>query len=175
MEALPAGFIPMVETAQMTASLRMAYSPLVGTEDATVDDKGRLRLSQKKQDRLGMKFVAYQNPLGCLVLFPSAVWEERLAEMLAKPAGDLDRVIATRQSGAMAEDDMRCDAQGRFVIPQRFRDDLQLKGDVVVVGGVDRVEIWPKKAHQKFAADVKAKAEEMREMAINATVNSQLL
>lgn len=159
----------------MSASTRMAFSPLVGTEDASVDDKGRIRLSQKKQDRLGNKFVAYQSPLGCLVLFPAAVWEERLSEMLAKPAGDLDRVIATRQLGAMAEDEMRCDVQGRFVIPQRFRDDMKLKGDVVVVGGVDRVEIWPKKAHEKFDADVKAKAEEMREMAINAAVSSQLI
>jgi DNA-binding transcriptional regulator/RsmH inhibitor MraZ len=103
------------------------------------------------------------------------VWEERLGEMLAKPAGDLDRVVATRHMGAMAEDDMRCDAQGRFVIPQRFRDDLKLKGEVVVVGGVDRVEIWPKKAHEKFAADVKAKAEEMRAMAIDAAVSPQLI
>jgi DNA-binding transcriptional regulator/RsmH inhibitor MraZ len=46
---------------------------------------------------------------------------------------------------------------------------------VVVVGGVDRVEVWPKKAHEKFDADVKAKAEEMREMAINAAVSSQLI
>lgn len=159
----------------MTASTRMAFSPLVGTEEATVDDKGRVRLSQKKQDRLGGRFVGYQSPLGCLVLFPSAVFEERLADLLTKPSGDLDRVIATRQLGAMAEDDLRCDAQGRFVIPMRFRQSLGLKDEVVLVGGVDRVEVWSKKAHEKFQADVAATAEEMREMAIRAAVSSQLL
>jgi len=159
----------------MTASNRMALTPLDGTEPATVDDKGRLRLGQKKQDRLGLKFAAYQSPLGCLVLFPEGVWQERLAEMLAKPAGDLDRVIATRQLGAMSEDDLRCDAQGRFVIPQRFRESLKLAGEVMIVGGVDRVEIWPKAAHEKFRQDLETTAQEMREMAIRAAVSSQLL
>ena len=159
----------------MSASTRMAFTPLMNTEDASVDDKGRVRLSQKKQDRLGIKFIAYQSPLGCLVLYPTAVWEERLIDVMSMPAGDLERVMATRQLGAMGEDELRCDAQGRFVIPQRFRDELDLKGDVVIVGGIDRVEIWPKKVHEKFAADVEAKAEELREMAINAAVSSHLI
>jgi len=165
----------MTEVAQMTASGRMALAPLDGTEPGTVDVKGRIRLSQKKQDRLGLKFAAYQSPLGCLVLFPEAVWQERLAEVLAKPAGDLDRVIGSRQLGAMSEDDLRCDAQGRFVIPQRFREDMKLGDEVVIVGGVDRVEIWPKETHKKFKEDLEATAEEMREMAIRAAVNSQLM
>lgn len=159
----------------MSASSRMAFAPLDGTEPATVDGKGRVRLSLKKKLRLGGTFAGYQSPLGCLVLFPLAVWQERLAEVLEKPAGDLDRVIVTRQLGAMSEDDLHCDDTGRFVIPERFRTDLNLTGEVMIVGGVDRVEIWPKATHEKFKKDLEATAEEMREMAIRAAVTSQLL
>jgi MraZ protein len=165
----------MTELAQMSASSRMALSPLDGTEPATVDEKGRVRLSQKKQERLGLRFAGYQSPLGCLVLYPLPVWQEKLVEILEKPAGDVDRTIVSRQLGAMSDDELRCDAQGRFVIPQRFRDDLKLTGDVVIVGATDRAEIWPKVAHDKFKKEIEAKAQEMREMAVEAVVSSQLL
>ena len=165
----------MTELAQMSASSRMALSPLDGTEPATVDEKGRVRLSQKKQERLGMRFAGYQSPLGCLVLYPLPVWQEKLVEALGKPAGEMDRTMVSRQLGAMSDDELRCDAQGRFVIPQRFRDDLGLKGEVVIVGATDRAEIWPKGAHEKFKKEIEDKAKEMREMAVQAVVSSQLL
>ena len=153
----------------------MATSPLDGSEPATVDDKGRVRLSQKKQERLGLRFAGYLSPLGCLVLYPSTVWAEKWEEVLQKPSGELERTMVSRQLGANSDDDLRLDAQGRFVIPQRFRDDLKLTGDVIVVGGGDRVEIWPKAAHDQFKKEIEAKKKEMREMAINAVVASELL
>src|SRR5438477_6389715 len=102
------------------ASQEMALEPLIGTEEAVVDDKGRVRLSIRKQDRLGPKFVLFHDPVGCLCAFPLKVWRQKLFEVLSRPASAFDREIELRDLGAMAEDENSADAQGRFVIPQRF-------------------------------------------------------
>jgi len=38
--------------------------------------------------------------------------------------------------------EVRPDSQGRITIPQRLRDFAQLDRDAVVVGNIDRIEIW---------------------------------
>jgi DNA-binding transcriptional regulator/RsmH inhibitor MraZ len=76
------------------------------------------------------------------------------------------RDIETRDIGAMAEDEIMLDGQGRFVIPQRFREgDPKLGREVVLVGAVDRIEIWRKDDYKKFMVAKRAYAKERREMA----------
>jgi MraZ protein len=148
-----------------TPSQQMAIEPIVGTEDATVDEKGRVRLSVKKQDRLGRNFVLLRDPVGCLMAIPQRIWRQKLGEILTRPASAIERDIELRDIGSQAEDDVNFDAQGRFVIPQRFRTDLNLTKDVVLVGAIDRVEIWSKDEYGKFS-EAKAKfAKTRREMA----------
>ncbi|HET6643938.1 MAG TPA: hypothetical protein VFG65_00400 [Fimbriimonadales bacterium] len=148
------------------ASQEMALEPLVGTEDATVDEKGRIRLSTKKQERLGQGFALYSDPIGCLLAFPKKVWRQKLYEILSQPASMFSRDIETRDIGAMAEDEIMLDGQGRFVIPQRFREgDPKLGREVVLVGAVDRIEIWRKDDYKKFMVAKRAYAKERREMA----------
>lgn len=147
------------------ASQEMAYEPLIGTEEAVVDDKGRVRLSTKKQERLGQKFVLFQDPIGCLSAVPLKIWQQRLYEILSKPASGIERDVALRDLGALAEDENSFDAQGRFVIPQRFRKSLDLNSEVVVVGSIDRIEIWNKGEYNKFMSAKKQSAAARRELA----------
>jgi len=128
------------------------YAPLVGKEEAVVDDKGRLRLSVKKVDRLGQPFVAHADAMGCLVLYPLPTWRARLKAVLSRPAGDWQRDFALHDLCAMAEDDIKCDQQGRFVIPQRFRESLNLTGEVIVVGCGDCVQVWKKSTYEDLAS-----------------------
>jgi MraZ protein len=138
-----------------TASHEMAQEPLVGTEEANVDEKGRIRLSVKKQDRLGRNFVLVQDAVGCLIAYPQKIWRQKLHEIMSRPASAFEREVETRDLGGMSEDDINCDAQGRFVIPVRFRDSLHIGKEVVLVGAIDRVEVWPKTEFAKFT-DAKA-------------------
>lgn len=128
------------------------YAPLVGKEEAVVDEKGRLRLSVKKLDRLGQPFVVHADPMGCLALYPLPTWRARLRSVLTRPAGDWDRDFALHDLCAMAEDDVKCDQQGRFVIPQRFRESLKLTGEVVVLGCGDYVQVWKKAVYEGLAS-----------------------
>lgn len=146
-------------------SQEMAMEPLVGTEEANVDEKGRVRLSAKKQQRLGQGFVLFHDPVGCLSAVPAKIWRQRLYEVLTQPASAIERDIATRDLGSWAEDDINTDAQGRFVIPHRFREALGLNKEVVLVGAIDRVEIWAKPEYEKFAKAKLQHARARREMA----------
>ena len=50
--------------------------PLIGREEATIDDKGRILVSKKKRDRLGENFVIALGTCGCLVAYPEASWQK---------------------------------------------------------------------------------------------------
>jgi MraZ protein len=45
-----------------------------------------------------------------------------------------------------------CDKVGRFMIPQHLKDAAKIKSEVVLVGIIDRIEIWSKEAHQNEMA-----------------------
>ena len=139
-------------TDRQVGSQGFAFQPLVGMEEAVVDDKGRVRLSTKKLDRLGQPFVLHADPLGCLVLYPRNTWHERLLRVMERPAGDWERDFELHDLCAMAEDDVKCDGQGRFVIPQRFRDRIGPKSEVVILGCGDHVQIWTKSEYETLAA-----------------------
>lgn len=148
-----------------SASQEMAIEPLIGTDESSVDDKGRLRLPNKKADRLGRNFVLWHDPVGCLVAYPLRIWRQKAQEILSKPASSFDREVLLRDMGAGAEDENNCDAQGRIVIPKRFRTALGLEGEVVLVGAIDRMEIWPKADFEKFTAERLKHTKSLRQMA----------
>lgn len=62
-----------------------------------------------------------------------------------------DRRVFLRQLHSRAEHGV-CDRQGRLVLPEHFCKDLELKGEVALVGGRSRFEIWNlqkwKRAHE---------------------------
>lgn len=148
----------------------MAHDPLIGAEEATVDEKGRVRLSKKKQDRLGNNFVAWLDPIGCIALYPKTVWQEKIHELLSLPPSSVEREMALRDLGSNAVDEMNCDPQGRFVIPIRYRNELNLNGDVVIAGCVDRCELWQKEEFEKFLVAKKEHAKTRRELAERGTM-----
>ena len=45
------------------------------------------------------------------------------------------------------------DAQGRFVLPQWLRESANLKGEIVLNGAGDRLEIWNAEEYRKFEAN----------------------
>jgi MraZ protein len=130
----------------------------MGTYTPKLDDKGRLFLPAKFRDRLAEGVVVTQGQENCLVVWPTDVFmaEARRAQatpMTNRGARDYARVLF---AGA---DEGSLDKQGRIGIPANLREYAGLDKDVVVIGVMDRIEIWdPAKwgdysagAQQKFA------------------------
>lgn len=118
------------------------FKPLIGTDEATIDDKGRILFGKKKRERLGESFTVALGSVGCLVAYPQAVWEDMLTNILSHNNINQGREQYTRLILGTADDEIKFDSQGRVVIPKELRDLAQLKDKVKIIGCGDRVEIW---------------------------------
>jgi MraZ protein len=86
---------------------------------------------------------------GCLFCFPRAEWEERAAEVRAAPLSDTEGRAYGRMFFGNAES-VELDSQGRLVVPNRLRQQVGIAKEVVVVGVMDRMEIWDRGAHERY-------------------------
>lgn len=112
----------------------------VGTFEHSLDDKGRVVLPSTFRDRLAVKgFLSqFDRCLGLWTEEGFADVAQRLTERIR--AGEAPQE-AMRAFAANAHE-VRPDSQGRITIPQRLRDFAGLERDAVVIGAIDRVEIW---------------------------------
>ena len=113
----------------------------MGTYTPKLDEKGRLFLPAKFRDRLAEGLVVTQGQENCLVVWPTDVFMEEARRAQATPmtvrgARDYARVLF---AGA---DEGSLDKQGRIGIPAPLREYAALERDVVVIGVMDRIEIW---------------------------------
>jgi MraZ protein len=112
----------------------------------TVDEKGRLMIpapfreifSTQYSSRLYITNAAFDH---CLHVYPHEEWaklEEKvrtLPKMLEEVRFFMRRVIASAQECSF-------DKQGRLLIPAAHREDAGIRADVVIVGQIDKIELW---------------------------------
>ena len=113
----------------------------MGQYNHSVDAKGRLIVPVKFREQLGEDFVVTKGLDGCLFVYPNEEWisiESHFREMplTTKDARKFSRFFFA--GAAQCE----VDKQGRILIPAVLREFAQLKKDVVLVGVLNRIEIW---------------------------------
>src|SRR3954451_3341438 len=113
----------------------------MGTYTPKLDDKGRLILPAKFRDRLAEGLVVTQGQEKCLDLFPTDVFMEEADRARGKGMASRSGRAQIRMLFASAEE-VAPDKQGRIPIPGPLREYAALTRDVVVIGAMDRVEIW---------------------------------
>lgn len=131
------------------------FKPLMGTDEATIDDKGRLLVGKKKRDRLGKDFVFAISENGVLAAYPIATWNALCGVLGDIKPTNQGRQIYARMIMGSAEDDMNFDQQGRVVIPLKLRELCKLGDKVVLVGAYDRLEIWSQTQWERYNDDPK--------------------
>lgn len=112
----------------------------VGTFEHSLDDKGRVVLPVAFRNQLADRgFVSqYQ---GCLGVWTETGFNEmadRLLEKVREGAAPRD-AVRTFAADAMQ---VKPDSQGRINLPQRLRELVGLDREVVVIGAIDKIEIW---------------------------------
>ncbi len=113
----------------------------LGVFQHTVDDKGRLAIPSKFRPSVTEGLVMTFGLDRCLYVWTMDEWSQ-LAEKLAKlPMMNPDARRVARHFFAGATE-TGLDKLGRVVIPQILRDYAGLKGEVVVAGMPNRLEIW---------------------------------
>jgi MraZ protein len=123
-----------------------------GTYRHRIDPKGRLPVPAAFRRALGGdRLVA--TPLDqCVACYPLPEWARLEAQLAAlpafsKPVKALTRLLASRAV------DCELDVQGRILLPAALRMPAGLAHEVVVVGVLNRFEVWEPDAWSSFVRD----------------------
>ncbi len=112
-----------------------------GRYEHSLDDKGRIILPAKFRAHFdhGGYLTEYQD--GCLSLWTPDQFELQMDAMTERAgSGRSDRNLV--RLWASTSHELEIDRQGRMAIPVRLREYAGLVGDVLVLGAIDRVELW---------------------------------
>ena len=136
-----------------------------GESTTSLDDKGRitvpvhLRTIMDKEDHWTWWVTrGFDN---CLFMFPKALWDKILQQTthgnpLDPAMLDFRRLLI----GSVAP--VKRDNQGRMVIPAPLREFAQIKGEGVLLGVADHLELWGTETWQGFQ---QRQAEQYKRMA----------
>jgi MraZ protein len=124
-----------------------------GTYEHRIDAKGRLPVPAVFRRALGDRTSVVVTPLDqCLAAYPPTEWEKLEAQLAAlpafsKPVKALARALASRAA------DCALDVQGRILVPGPLRAAAGLQGNVVIIGVLNRFEIWAPETWKSFLSE----------------------
>lgn len=134
------GYNGVIWRAMVSSRFRSKY-------DHTIDDKGRLSFPSRFRDVLRqyesgvLIAIPWDNHLRAYPLVEWERLENRLKAEDSEQPEDLDKIIRYLESESC---ECVLDKQGRVLLPPALRAAIGLKRDIVLIGMIDRVEIWDK-------------------------------
>lgn len=137
----------------------------LGTYTPKLDEKGRFFLPAKFRDELAEGLVITRHQERCLAIYPMATFVEMTQQVASAPSTikqvrDFQRMLA-----AGASDEVP-DKQGRLTIPPMLRKYAGLDGQVVVIGAINRVEVWDQQAWESYSTDNETDFAELNEVVV---------
>jgi MraZ protein len=113
----------------------------LGSFQHQLDEKGRLSLpAQFRREATDQRFILVQAYPPALALYPEAEWlevESRMQDLMKDAPGRL--WVLSVMSNAV---EVTPDAQGRILVPAALRSAAELDGQALLVGAINKVEIW---------------------------------
>jgi MraZ protein len=135
---------------------------LTGQSEHAVDEKGRVVIPPKFRETLGKSFFLTLGFEGCLVAYPSDRFKQVSSE-LGQLSYLRENVRKLQRLMLYGAEPCELDKQGRLLIPQTHREHAQIKKEVVLVGVIDKLEIWAKEKWAEFLTQTKPSYEELAE------------
>ncbi|PTQ54787.1 MAG: Cell division protein MraZ [Hydrogenibacillus schlegelii] len=127
-----------------------------------LDEKGRLTLPARLREGLGERFVLTRGLEQALFVYPLEEWEKIAQKLRALPFTRADARAFTRFffSGAV---ELSPDRQGRITIPKPLLEYAGIEKNCVILGVMNRVEIWEEGRWDRYAAEQSALVAETAE------------
>lgn len=134
---------------------RVAIQPLIGLDEAILDDKNRILFSRQKRERLGDTFAVSLCELGCLACYHLSVWEEMVAGLMKFNPLDPTPLRYSEILFNYADDSVKIDPQGRAVLSKRLikAGKLVEGGPVMIFGRGRRAELWHPEERARYEAN----------------------
>ena len=142
---------------------------LIGEYTHSLDEKNRASLPVKFRKEMGKTVVVAPGLDKCLFVFAKEEWQkisEKLSEFSMLQADN--RSFNRFMFGGAVE--IEIDGLGRMLLPDFLKDYAELAGKVVMIGVLNRVEIWNEKSWSQYKKIVEKQADTLAEKLGNAGV-----
>ena len=123
-----------------------------GTYRYKIDPKGRLPVPAAFRRGLGEETLVVTLFDQCLAVYPPSEWERLEGQLRALPTFNRQVKAVTRLLASRASD-CPLDAQGRILLPPALRQAAGLLRETVVVGVLNRIEVWNPETWEAFVRD----------------------
>lgn len=141
----------------------------LGEFEHSLDDKGRVAIPARFRAGFGDALVITRGLDRCLLLWPMEEWRtlsHKLVQLSFMHA-DARRIHRLLFGGAT---DTAPDRLGRILIPAFLREYASLRDSVVVVGLMNRVELWSRENWQTERSDAESQSAQLAEQLFNLGV-----
>ncbi len=112
-----------------------------GEFEHALDVKGRVILPVRFRPPFAEGGYLCKFDTGCLALWVPDQFEQEMEKLLEQAAASPEQRDLARVRAAGTHE-VEVDRQGRLPIPARLREFAGLDGEVLVVGAINRVELW---------------------------------
>jgi MraZ protein len=124
-----------------------------GHSNTTIDEKGRIIIPAKFRKHIlpeanGILSVTLGRD-NCVWLFPSYEWTKVLQTVQNTNPYTNDEVLMRRQMLFQA-DELSIDSQHMVLIPQELLKITGIKKDILLIGQIERIEVWNPAAYDKY-------------------------
>lgn len=113
-----------------------------GRYEHTLDAKGRLILPARFRPEFDRGGHLSQHFEGCVALWTPGEFSRQLSEIQEAGRGGDAEARNRARVWASGSSDVEVDKQGRFAIPPSARAFADLGSDVLIIGAIDRIELW---------------------------------
>ena len=129
-----------------------------------VDEKRRIQIPAKwRPAKAGVEFTLVLWPKSkegpCLRVLPPVEMAELMRDLDAMPNTDPNKVVLKRFIGSESVQ-VTLDKSGRICLPEEMARAVEIKDEAVLVGLLDRFEIWIPDRYQKVKASDAVMAQE---------------
>lgn len=136
-------------------------SGFLGSYLHSLDDKGRVSLPAPFRHGVGSdSFVMIQFHQDALSLFPGPTWsavEEKLTRMIQRQPEARHYLLNLTAHARPAVPD----SQGRILIPERLREGAGLGEEALIVGALNKIEIWDPDRFERDTEDTRDEFESL--------------
>lgn len=129
----------------------MLENTLMGTYNQTMDAKGRMSFPAKLREIIGERFIVTKGIDGCLFVYSLEEFKAKSDKLNSLP---LVKARKFQRSFTAFANEVEADKQGRILISAPLRKVAGLEKEVVVVGVLNRCEIWDKQRWENFNEEV---------------------
>jgi MraZ protein len=120
----------------------------------TIDEKGRLSIPSKFREVLqsrGQNILILTDIDACIAAYPLDEWT-KLEERIRGQSGFQQDIWDFLRLFYSASEECTLDGQGRILTPPQHRERAGLTREVMIVGVLNRIEIWSKERWEQFLA-----------------------